>query len=105
MNNARRRTKRLVMLAAILMVGMIGREFFNAFYVFRELLFVLSLAALVVLFAAVIVVLGIVFHSAWQNLVTRARKTNAGNVLRYRLRASSSRPLRGVYERENRAKA
>ena len=62
------------MLAAILMVGIIGREFFNAFYVFRELLFVLGFAAVVVFFAAGIAVLGFVFHSAWQNLIIQVRK-------------------------------
>jgi hypothetical protein len=81
------------MLAAILIVGIIGREFFNAFYIFRELLFVLSFAALAVFFAGGIAVLGIVFHSAWQNLHTHVRKTNAGTVIRDRLRASASRPV------------
>ena len=95
------------MLAAALILGIIGREFFNAFYVVRELLVVLSFAALAVLFAFGLVVLAIVSHSVWQNLMTQVRKTNVRAVLQERLGASVSRPLvsRGVYERENRIKA
>jgi hypothetical protein len=103
----KRRTKRLVMLAAIAILGIIGREFFNAFYIFREVLFVLSFAALAVFFATGLMVLAIVSHSAWQNLFTLVRKTGAGGFLQGRLTVSAPRPLtsRGVYERANRVKA
>jgi hypothetical protein len=106
-HTTKRRTKKLVILAATLILGIIGREFFNAFYVVQELVIVLSLAALAVFFAAGLVVLAIVSHSVWQNLMTYARKTNAVAALQDRLGASASRLLvsRGVYERENRIKA
>jgi hypothetical protein len=95
------------MLAAILIVGIIGRELFNAFYVVQELVIVLTFAALAVFFAAGLVVVAIISHSVWQNLMTYGRKTNVRAVLQERLGASVSRPLvsRGVYERENRIKA
>jgi uncharacterized membrane protein YedE/YeeE len=103
----RSRTKRLIMLAAIVILGIIGREFFNAFYLFRELLFVVSFAALGVFLASCLMVLVIVFYSAWQHLTTHLGKTQARAPRRERLGTPVSHPIipRGVYERESRIKA
>jgi hypothetical protein len=76
------------MLVAILIVGIIGREFFNAFYVVRELLVVVSFAALAVFFIAGLVVLAIVSHSVWQGLgghvtgsITGVRTRRGGTII------------------------
>jgi len=102
---AKARTKRLMKLLAILILGIIGRELFSAFYVVRELLVVVSFAAIAVFFIAGLVVLAIVAHSIWQSLGRRVKHALA--VLQERLGTSLSRPLvsRGVYEREGRFKA
>lgn len=107
MTGTRSRTNRLVMLATIVILAIIGREFFNAFYVFRELLFVLGFAALGVFFASCLVVLAIVSYSAWQHLTAHTRETQARALLQEPAGASVSRPLvpRGAYEGESRIKA
>jgi hypothetical protein len=96
-----------MMLLAILIVGIIGRELFSAFYLVRELLVVVSFAAVAVFFIAGLVVIAVVLYSVWQGLVRHVKSTNAFAVLRERLGTSLSRPLisRGVYERESRFKA
>lgn len=95
------------MLLAALTLGIIAREFYNAFYVVQEVLIVLSFTALGVFFAASLMILAIVSHSAWQNLMTYVRKTITRAVLQERLDTSLVHRLvsRGVYERENRIKA
>ena len=73
------RARRPIALLTIAALGMVAGGFFGKVYLVQELLVVVALTALVVFFAANLVVLGILFHAIGKSILHSIR--NAGQTL------------------------